>query len=141
MTVPSDDRRAGMFVGLAKRWRDGRAARKSIDELSRCGREAANIAHDLGLSTAELYALTAKPPDSADRLKRRVEALHLDRDALIRIDPRVARDLERTCTLCEKKSRCEHDLTKSPDDPVWQGYCANAHTLQTLARDARMHQE
>ena len=137
MTALSNNRRAGVFAGLSRWWCNLRAARKSLDELTRSGSEAGNIAHDVGLSTADLYIIAAKRPDSADPLERRLEVLHLDRDALFRSDPQVARDLERTCTLCGQKRQCERDLAHSPADPVWQSYCPNADTLQALQEDQR----
>jgi hypothetical protein len=137
MTVANDSEPAGLFGGLVQWWRNLRAARAGIDELASCGREAGNIARDVGLSTAELYTIAAKRPDAADQLKLRLEALHLDRGALQRSEPVVVRDLERTCTLCGEKRRCERDLARTPDDPVWQSYCPNAHTLQALEEDER----
>jgi hypothetical protein len=137
MTVASDNGPAGLFGGLVKWWRNMRAARLQVDELESCGREAGNIARDMGLSTAELYTIAAKRPDAADQLKLRLEALHLDRGALQRSDPMTVRDLERTCTLCGEKRRCERDLARTPDDPVWQSYCPNAHTLHALKEDER----
>jgi len=137
MTAASDSERAGLFGGLARWWRNLRAARMDVDELARCGREAGNIARDVGLSTAELYAMAAKRPDAADQLKLRLETLHLDRGALQRGDPVVLRDLERTCSLCGEKRRCERDLARTPDDPAWQSYCPNAHTLQALEEGER----
>ena len=135
MTVTIDER-VGIFSRLSRWWCNLRAAREKV-ELARCGREAENIARDVGLSTAELYTIAAKHPDSADQVKRRLGALHLDRDALLHSNPWVARDLERTCTLCGKKRQCERDLARSPDDPVWQTYCSNVHTLQALEEDQR----
>ena len=131
------DVRAGIFGGFSEWWHNLRTAWNEVDELKRCGRETENIARDVGLSTSELYTIAAKRPDAANQVRRRLEALHLDRDELLHAYPRVARDLERTCTLCGAKRQCERDLASRPDDPVWRSYCPNAHTLKALQEDQR----
>jgi hypothetical protein len=65
---------------------------------------------DVGMSSSDLYAMAAKPPDAADQHKQPLAALDIDRAALMRRHPRVARDLERVCSLCGQKRRCERDL-------------------------------
>lgn len=136
MTTAKDSRGGGLVGGLARWWRSFRAARMRVDDLASAGPEAQNIARDLGLSTAELYTLADKGPDSADQLKQRLAALHLDGAALQRNEP-IIRDLERTCSLCGAKRQCERDLAQRPDDPVWQSYCPNASTLQALEEDKK----
>jgi hypothetical protein len=42
------------------------------------------------------------------------------------------RDLQRVCTVCGSKRRCEHELTNNPSYPAWQKYCLNATTLLAL---------
>ena len=129
MTTTSVSRH-GVFGILAGWWQALRGHSARLDELHDCGREAENIARDLGLSTAELYTIAAKRPDAADPLKLRLAALHLDLDA----DPLVMRDLERVCTVCGSKRRCERDLARHPDGPAWRSYCPNAQTLDALQR-------
>ena len=97
-----------------------------------CGAELARIARDVGISPAELYTIAAKRPDAAEPLKLRLEALHLDRAALARDEPLVMRDLERVCSVCGSKRRCERDLARFPDETAWRAYCPNAMTLDAL---------
>jgi hypothetical protein len=52
---------------------------------------------------------------------------------VLRADPLIMRDLERVCTLCGSKRRCERDLAAHPDDEVWRTYCPNAPTLEALS--------
>ncbi len=118
--------------GFAAWWRNMRAARASVGELEECGKEAAHIAHDLGLAPSELRTLAAKGPDVAHQLEMRLEALHMDTAALRRDEPLVMRDLERVCSVCGSKRRCERDLARFPDDGVWRQYCPNATTLDAL---------
>jgi uncharacterized protein YjiS (DUF1127 family) len=122
-----------MSAGLAACWRNMRAARERLGELDRCGGELERIARDVGVSQSELYTIAAKRPDAADQLKLRLEALHLDRAALVRDDPLVMRDLERVCTTCGSKRRCVRDWARFPDDAAWRGYCPNAMTFDALS--------
>jgi len=132
MTIASSSRRIGLFGRIAKWWRDFCAGRARLDELQNCGTELGHIARDVGLSTSDLYTIAAKRPGAADQLKQRLEALDMDRTALPHTDLLVVRDLERVCALCGEKRRCERDLARHPDDPIWQTYCPNAHTLHAL---------
>jgi hypothetical protein len=69
-----------------------------LREMQQCGDNLEHIARDVGLSSSDLYAMAAKPPDAADQHKQWLAALDIDRGALLRRRPRVARDLERVCT-------------------------------------------
>jgi hypothetical protein len=131
-----DGRSDGLLRRLVRRWRNWRAARAGVAALASSGREADNIARDVGLSTAELYAVARAPADAAEQLKQRLQALHLDQAALRRNEPSL-RDLERTCTVCGAKRRCERDLARNADDPVWQSYCPNAPALQALQEETK----
>jgi uncharacterized protein YjiS (DUF1127 family) len=124
---------ANPWTAVTAWWRNWRAARESLDELNGCGGELARIARDVGVAPAELYTIAAKRPDSADPLKRRLEALHFDPPALRRGDPLVMRDLERVCSVCGSKRRCQRDIARFPDDAAWRDYCPNAMTLDALA--------
>jgi hypothetical protein len=136
MTTASGSRPAGMLGGLVEWWRNLRAASVRLDELHNCGDDIGAIARDVGLSRSDLCTIAAKRPDAADQLKLRLEALHLDRAAVLRTDPLVVRDLERVCTVCGSKRQCKRDWVRHPDDEVWRAYCPNAHTLEALERGA-----
>lgn len=136
MSTTSGNESAGIVGSLVRWWRNLREGRSRLSELHDYGSEAANIARDIGLSRADLYTIAAKRPDSANQLKRRLAALDIDEAALSSNDPRVARDLERVCSLCGQKRQCERDLARHPDDPVWRSYCPNTHTLDALKEEA-----
>ena len=136
MSATSGNESAGIVGGIVKWWRNLRDGRSRLGELHGCGNEAANIARDIGLSRADLYTIAAKRPDAANQLKRRLAALDIDQAALSHNDPRVARDLERVCSLCGQKRQCERDLARHPDDPIWRTYCPNTHTLDALKEEA-----
>jgi hypothetical protein len=122
----------GMIGRLSDWWHNLRAAHMRLGELQRCGDNLEHIARDVGLSTSDLYAMAAKPPDAADQHRQRLAALNIDRATLLHRNPRVARDLERVCSLCGQKRRCERDLANHPNDPVWRTYCPNTQTLDAL---------
>jgi hypothetical protein len=126
---------SGMFGVLAAWWRNLGAGRAGLGELQNCGDQVGHVARDVGLTSHELYALAAKRPDAADQLKQRLAALHIDRAAVLETDPMVMRDLERVCTICGSKRRCDRDLARHPDDPVWRTYCPNTQTLEALEPD------
>jgi hypothetical protein len=137
MTTAIGGQRSGMFGRFAAWWGNLRAGRAGLDELQNCGDEVGHVARDVGLTRHDLYTTAAKRPDAADQLKQRLEALHMDRAALLRAEPMVVRDLERVCTVCGSKRQCERDLARHPDDPAWRTYCPNAHTLEALETDAK----
>jgi hypothetical protein len=105
-------------------------------ELDACGSaEVEHIARDVGVSGADLSILAGKWPDAADLLYSRMYEINLDRKEITQADPEVMRDLQRVCTVCGSKRRCEHELAKNPSDPAWQKYCPNATTLLALAAE------
>ena len=100
-------------------------------ELDRCGpSEMERIASDVGVSGADLAILAGKWPDAADLLYRRMKRMEITQ-----ADAEVRRDLQRVCTVCGSKRRCEHALANNPSDPAWQKYCPNATTLLALAAE------
>ncbi|MCC6947977.1 MAG: hypothetical protein IT539_09460 [Bradyrhizobiaceae bacterium] len=109
------------------------ALRKSaeIDRID--SRELDRLAADAGISVAELRSFAAAWPDSAALLDRRLAYLNLTHVA--QANPDVFRDMQRVCTQCGVKGRCEHDMDRDPADPVWQRYCPNVDTLRGLSRN------
>ena len=90
------------------------------------------MAHDIGVSSAELYRLASQAPESADLLCRRMEVLDLDQNEVARVERATFQDLQRVCSMCDCKKRCARDLTHNPADPAWKDYCPNAQTLTAL---------
>jgi hypothetical protein len=105
-------------------------------DLDSCGSaEMERIARDVGVSGADLSILAGKWPDAADLLYSRMNEIKLDRMEITHADPQVMRDLQRVCTVCGSKRRCEHELANNPSDPAWQKYCPNTTTLLALAAE------
>ncbi len=96
--------------------------------------EVERIAHDIGMSAAELREVAARGPGGADLLHERLAAMGLSRADVDRVAFGLMRDLERDCACCGSKDECAHDLREQPDSPGWTGYCANAATLESIRR-------
>ena len=110
-----------------------RGLTRSQSTLAECGAEGLErMAHDIGVSSAELYKLASRGPESADLLCRRMEVLDLDHDEVARVERATFQDLQRVCSMCDCKKRCARDLARDPADPVWKDYCPNAQTLTAL---------
>jgi len=122
------------FVAAVRGWaRQRRLSRLTRKRLFACDSdEIARIAHDVGLSTQELRHMAALGPNAAKLLFERMAVLHLDADALTERQPSTIRDLQRLCSSCAVKKRCQRDLVLIPDDPDWRQYCPNADTLGAL---------
>ena len=89
-------------------------------ELDCCGpSERAHIAHDVGVSNADLCVLAGKWPGSAELLLRRMEVSKLDAAVMTQVEPQVIRDLQRTCSFCMSKRKCTHDL--AANRPIQRG--------------------
>jgi len=113
-----------------RHWKDAGAAR---DELGRCGcDEVARMAQDFGLSSAELGELARQGPDAAMRLPQMLAALGIDGTAINRDEPAVMRDLERLCSLCERKRECSNELAGDDVKATYHDFCPNASTLDAL---------
>jgi hypothetical protein len=129
---------ASLGERIARRWREWRARRADQAALSGFdAQERERIAHDMGLDGAELRALAAQRGDAADLLPRRMGALGLDPTETARQEPAVLRDMQRLCSFCQSKGRCEHDLDLAARNPVWEKYCPNVGTLKDLQAEKR----
>lgn len=127
--TPSTPTSLKALTNLLGRWRSAAAAWR---ELAALGPEMDVVAKDLGLTSRELRALAAKGVGAAKELTCVLEALGIDQDVVVRHDPVVLRDLQRVCTLCEHKKKCNDDLDAGTIAQNYSGYCPNANTLQAL---------
>jgi hypothetical protein len=126
----------GLVGRMVQWWRNWARRRRTMADLECCGSsELEHLAHDVGLGRQEICTLAGKWPRSADLLLRRMKGVALARDEIARRDPQVLRDLERVCTLCASKRRCQHDLARDPSDAKWREYCPNVTTLNALTAE------
>ncbi len=121
---------------ISKRWSDWIKKQRAVSELSKlkcyAEEEIERIADDMGVSAADIHKLVRRGSDAANLLLRRMAALDLDRNEVSRTGPRVFRELNRNCALCDNRRRCVRDLARDSSDPVWEEYCPNAGTLLAL---------
>lgn len=99
--------------------------------------DAANfgqIASDLRMSSADLEALVRQGPHAADELPKMLTALGIDLEDLARTEPLVLRDMERVCSMCISKRRCDRDLASGTAAAHYEEYCANSPTIDGLGR-------
>jgi hypothetical protein len=94
--------------------------------------EVQRIAHDMGLSSADLRALD-RLADQPLLLPQMLSALHIDPDALSRKEPLMFRDLQRVCAMCDSKKRCSRDLGEGTAGVNFEDYCPNSLTLKSMS--------
>ena len=94
--------------------------------------ELARMARETGMTVSELRQLSKLGSDAAKLLFQRMSALHLDRNSTAKTYPAAMRDLQRLCSQCISKKRCQRDLAYDRYNPAWRQYCPNAGTLEAL---------
>jgi hypothetical protein len=94
--------------------------------------EIARTAHDIGVSPDELIRLAKKGPHAAERLPRLLCAVGVDPWTLSRDDPAMMRDMQRLCTACSHKSRCEREIAAGTAAHNYRSFCPNTASLETL---------
>jgi hypothetical protein len=68
----------------------------------------------------------------SDLLARRMLALQLKQNEIVRIEPVAFCQLRRRCEQCESREQCELGLADDFADVAWHAYCPNAAMLATL---------
>ncbi|HVQ80514.1 MAG TPA: hypothetical protein VMS82_11275 [Pseudolabrys sp.] len=107
------------------------------DELGQCSpEEARQMAKDLGVTVGDLRGLAAKGAGAANALPKMLTALSVDSQALTDGDPAVVRDLQRTCLLCDHKSRCRRELAEGSAAQHFRDFCPNAYTFDALFKQS-----
>ncbi len=91
------------------------------------------IAHEFGLSRAELFKLCANNA-SGELLKKRLAEFGLSEEMLARRHPEVLQDLQRVCGTCSATSRCAGDFAAHRDSDRDE-YCPNTCTLYALRQE------
>jgi hypothetical protein len=75
----------------------------------------------------------AAPEEYYDLLYCRMSMLGLDLPAIESRDRETADQIKRRCTLCGFRDACAVDLERDPNNPVWEAYCPNSGTFNSLA--------
>jgi hypothetical protein len=102
-------------------------------ELWECSPDQVNaVAKDIGMSPSDLRAIAGRGPRAADLLKRLLVALDIDPAKLAIADPASLRDMQRLCSACRSKGRCENEFAHGTAAADFRDYCPNAYTLDAL---------
>jgi hypothetical protein len=126
------------FVTILDWWCSWRRTRNGLAELHRFRTGLELLARDVNVSLWDLRVVAAKWPDDGDLLPRRLTTLQLDPEQFSSTQLGALRDLERVCTLCGSKSRCEQDLARNASTADWRGYCLNVATLDALQSESNL---
>src|SRR5215471_16416546 len=96
--------------------------RRELNEMRRLDRtDFDRIASDLRIAPDDLEELVRHGNHAADELPKMLQQL-------------VVRDMERVCSLCQHKARCDRDLADGTAVENYHGYCGNAATMESLDR-------
>jgi hypothetical protein len=98
--------------------------------------EIARTARDLGVSPVELIRMAERGPHAADRLPRMLRDIGVDPLTLSRDDPAIMRDMQRLCSACSHKRRCERELSAGTAANHFRNFCPNAMSLEALLAPA-----
>jgi hypothetical protein len=117
-------------------WKDWKVAWSSFADSDVCSEhELKRRADYLSIPVAQLRWVSTYRPDPISLLERRMEALSLDPDEVLHVEPRAVRQLQQRCVTCAKLGQCALDLADEFADPGWHNwrdYCRNAATLTML---------
>lgn len=122
-----------MFQSLAD-WLKRRRDRAELDMLDVGEHE--RVAHDLGVSGAELDFLVRESHDPVE-LPRMLAALGIDEAALRRAQPALMRDMQRVCSVCGSLGECRNELELGTAGTTYAGFCPNAAAFEALAAKAQ----
>ncbi|WP_027533279.1 DUF6455 family protein [Bradyrhizobium sp. WSM3983] len=109
--------------------------RRELSELRQLDRsDFDRIANDLRIAPDDLEELVRHGRHAADELPQMLDRLGIDSGLLQRAQPLLLRDMERVCSLCQQKARCNLELVTGAAAENYPGYCGNAATLESLDR-------
>lgn len=92
------------------------------------------MAHELGLTAADLDALVRRGVDGAEELPQMLRALGFDEEAINKIAPPQMMEMRHACAGCTHKRTCHANLATKTAAAHYEDYCANANEI-TLMRD------
>ena len=119
--------------GIADWVKQYRQAVDARSEFAHCNPdEIKAMANDLGMTPADLRTLASQKQEAADLLKRMLVALKVDPKILDKLDPRISRNLQRSCITCGVKRRCRHELEAETAVRNMHEFCPNALTLEDI---------
>lgn len=124
----------GLVDRLGAWWHDWRQRAREWAELRAAGPELLDqIARDSGAaSTQEFIEVVGSGPRGAALMADMAEALGVDLEAIRRESPRVARQMEISCSTCGAKPRCACELAEGTAARNADEFCNNAEVFKAL---------
>jgi hypothetical protein len=121
----------GKLTLLLERWRGRRERQAVLRALVHMGpTQASALAADVGLAGSDLGRILRSAGQTALLLHRTLRLRGLQAATL---SPRTMRELEVTCSLCARSSRCRRELDAGTAVVNAGAFCPNAPTLDALA--------
>jgi uncharacterized protein YjiS (DUF1127 family) len=109
--------------------------RRELSELRQLDRsDFDRIANDLRIAPDDREELVRHGRHAADELPKMLEQLGISTERLGQAQPLLLRDMERVCSLCHHKAKCDRELADGTAAENYHGYCGNASTLESLDR-------
>lgn len=96
-------------------------------------KELEMMARDLNVAPDDLVRLAAEEPQDTSMMKRMMAIHGLDYEKLRAEYSAVVRDMEVTCSRCQERKLCQHDLDHGADAHTCDQYCPNADTMKAFA--------
>jgi hypothetical protein len=90
------------------------------------------LAADIGISEAELWAITPQTSEHADLLDKMIQARGLDPELVRHIFLGAVRDMEATCARCRDVGLCRRELKAGTAGERSHGFCGNAGVIDEL---------
>jgi len=123
-----------IMESIVERWRERREQAAVLRALEFMGPEQAQIlAADVNLSLDELKQVLGKGALANRLLDRMLKARGLEAAA---IDVATMREIESTCSRCECKSLCRHELDAGTAKLHAAGFCPNDQLMSLLEQRA-----
>ena len=123
----------GILERLASKWQAFRDNEIGFAELVAGDAELTReIAHELGLSTAELGEVATHGGGSHALFEQMLAARGLSYDDLDARMSAVVRDMERVCSNCHSRGRCQREFEHGTAAQNAHEFCPNAPTMDAL---------
>jgi transcriptional regulator with XRE-family HTH domain len=120
------------MIDLFGDWLKQRRQLRELMQLEADPGELERVAHEFGVTPADLHMLVRQGPLGADELPKMLEALGIDEAAISRAQPVLLRDMERVCAFCKHKRQCSRELAAGTAPSNYVEYCGNADAIDEL---------
>jgi transcriptional regulator with XRE-family HTH domain len=120
------------MINLFGDWLKQRRQLRELMQFEADPGELERIAHEFGVTPADLHMLVRRGSHGVEELPKILEALGIDEAAISRAQPALLRDMERVCAFCNHKRRCNQELAAGTASSNYVEYCGNADAIDVL---------